>query len=1662
MNKKTYLYKKTQSKKSRAVNGITWLNILIQIAYPFAGIFSSNVAYAENEKRFISQQKIDKTIRTKPYTLTEGDTLSSIAKKYNMNIQELKKINQFRGFSRGIENVTAGDEIDVPVTPFIPVIWENDEIDNTIDDKKLSSLASQTAISLSNYTMAEIVSSKAREMAIDKVNSKAQQWLNHFGNARVKLDTDEKFSLQNSQVDLLVPLYEKGNSLLFSQGSLHYTDDRFMSNLGVGYRRYNDGWMLGGNTFFDYDLSRDHARLGAGVEYWRDFLKLGVNGYFRITNWKNSPDMIDYEERPANGWDIHAQTWIPALPQLGAELGYEQYYGENVALFGKNKQQRNPHAMTIGVNYTPFPLLTFNTEYKEGRAGENDARIGVQVNYQPGIDWKQQINPDAVATMRTLAGNRYDFVERNNNIVLEYKKKEIISLKTVKLVSGYAGEKKSLGVSVNSKYGVERINWTASELISAGGKIVSDGGTNYSVILPDYQYDNNGVNTYTIQAVAIDKKGNVSEKSEVQVTVTQAAIDVKMSTLSPESMVIPADGKTQKQLVLKINDKKGNPVDLNESEISIQKETKNKGATGAKLTPFIRQNAGEYVTTLTAGTEFEKFSVIPVARNTRLASADITITKEYRSSLNVMPTEIIAGKEKATVRVIVRNANGDLQDGMEDKIKLSFSPDLSITPTNFAKVAEGVYEAQVSGKKSGITTISASVNGAPITEQMKLNIRADKTSATVKGNISVTPTQAMVGETVTYMATLVDKYDNVLGEGIPVTWSTNSGSTLGATVTNTDRSGTAKVTLTRLLPGIAKVSLILPSETINAPDVLFSEGAPDDKSSVLTLTPESIMAGKEFAKLELLLKDKKGNPLSGQIVKGVSDNNTVTVSDAQEDDSNPGHYTMIVTGSKSGVANLSVMVNNKAFTQTKKLTVKGDADSWQIAQVVSSRDQFVAGDNNGVTYSVTVTDAYGNKLPNVVVSWQLQGQAENFEPVSRTDNNGVATTKVKSNISGKLIMTAYLDEKNKKQASTVTVIPGALDTSKSSFSVDKKSIGADGKDTATMTVILKDKYDNGITGKKINIDSRNSLTGFSLSPAIEAGNGIYQVRATSTNKGQVTLQANVDGEKIGSDITITVGATTPEIRFDNAQHKVSYVKNFTASQTPKGIPDGVQQMWSSSLPEVASVDSSTGQVKLHKSGVATITVQTSGNGQYNPAQASYELIVDKASPRLKSAQDIIQTKWNDNIANTVNVLFDNPDVGVDELSLEYAVDDRTVATVSSNGTVTKIKPGSTNITVSTKGNEKFKSETIKIPYILNKGIHSIEFSKKTEETNSNAMYKIQSPNVGVPVELETRWESSNPNAIKINEKGEVISLGEGQSRLTLSVLANEFYEQSSGYYDVEVYTKPVIGIYDVQYTSQGESHTSGEWKPFYTSDSIKFNWRTQDKYKAPSKVSVALKNQNTGENVYSKEYTSIEEFENKNETIAANKSFWDKNLVLEIIYHGRGGAENSVYSKNISVKALTPPELKGIGFSLMSYIAWSNDNSPAGMCRKNLLEGLRHVIIAPRAKFDFGGNTLIEPLTLDLKQVATQGYGAVSKEIISQEKIIGSGDYYSSDLGAGSVNSMGSDCWENYWGNHTVEAKLKFRGKTYTYKDSAAISWDGFGRNMSGKNNFKPLSGTWN
>ncbi|HCQ0220665.1 TPA: inverse autotransporter beta domain-containing protein [Escherichia coli] len=308
--------------------------------------------------------------------------------------------------------------------------------DNNVE-KNVASFAANAGTFLSSQPDSDATRNFITGMATAKANQEIQEWLGKYGTARVKLNVDKDFSLKDSSLEMLYPIYDTPTNMLFTQGAIHRTDDRTQSNIGFGWRHFSgNDWMAGVNTFIDHDLSRSHTRIGVGAEYWRDYLKLSANGYIRASGWKKSPDIEDYQERPANGWDIRAEGYLPAWPQLGASLMYEQYYGDEVGLFGKDKRQKDPHAITAEVNYTPVPLLTLSAGHKQGKSGENDTRFGLEVNYRIGEPLEKQLDTDSIRERRMLAGSRYDLVERNNNIVLEYRKSEVIRIALPERIEG--------------------------------------------------------------------------------------------------------------------------------------------------------------------------------------------------------------------------------------------------------------------------------------------------------------------------------------------------------------------------------------------------------------------------------------------------------------------------------------------------------------------------------------------------------------------------------------------------------------------------------------------------------------------------------------------------------------------------------------------------------------------------------------------------------------------------------------------------------------------------------------------------------------------------------------------------------------------------------------------------------------------------------------------------------------------------------------------------------------------------------------------------------------------------------------------------------------------------------------------------------------------------
>ncbi|CCG88753.1 inverse autotransporter beta domain-containing protein [Erwinia piriflorinigrans] len=1343
---------------SSRIKLFAWLNIGVQCAFPLSLAFTPAIAggpdsplpeivHKQNKQKKATSQK---SPETQIYTLSAGETTASVAKKYHTTPEALRQLNRLRTFAHGFNHLQPGDELDVPVAIGDKKKPTTSALQDDAETRKAANMASRAGAFLANNPNGETALSLARGQVSAEASGQVQQWLNQFGTARVQLDTGEHFSLKNSQLDLLIPFYEQKDRLFFTQGSLHRTDDRTQANLGFGTRYFTPSYMLGSNIFGDYDLSRTHSRLGAGVEYWRDFLKLSANGYLRLSDWRDSPDLTDYQERPANGWDVRAQAWFPGLPQLGGKLTFEQYYGKDVALFGKENRQNNPHAIAAGVNFTPIPLLTLGAEHRQGQSGKNDSRLSLDLTYRPGVSWQQQMNPQEVASMRSLSGSRYDLVERNNHMVLQYRKQELIQLHTATRVVGQAGEQKSLSVSVDSKYGLDRIDWSASSLLAAGGILQRDDAGGWSVILPPYQSGEQAANTWTISGVAVDKKGNVSARSHTQVVLAQQdVIDASMSPVAPQKITFQADGQMQQQLVLKINDRDGKPIDVAESEIGVLRESKLRTTSLTEITPFTRRAAGEFTATVTAGTQPESFTLIPSARNVRFAPVSIEVT------------------------------------AIDDVIL-------------------------------------------------------------VQDPIIATPTSAIVGEKVTYTALLTDKQGNPKGAGIPVNWAANQGSALSAQTTSTDETGTVAVDLTRTEPGLAKVSLTLPSgEKTAAPDVPFSADAPDENRSELTLEPSVIASGKGSATLTLILRDKNGNTLPGNKVHGQSDNSSVKISHAEEIADKPGHYRMEVTASKPGKAMLSVNVNGKPFSQPQTL------------------------------------------------------------------------------------------------------------------------------------------------------------------------------------------------------LTITDESITPDLNFATSQQNVTWTKDFSASQAVSGMPEGVEQQWSSSDNSVATVNE-VGKVTLLKSGQTTITVKTSGNDQYHPAEASYQLEIDKADPQLQAGDGgPITAKWADGKVWSIASKFGNADAD-NILKATYTSKNIEVVTVADSGELQAVKPGSTRLTVSTPETDQFKANSVEVAYQLDKGTVVLSFKEAAIKTTDEETFTLQLPENTVPSDAVITWNSADKNVLNISSAGNLLGkVSKGKTRLTLSVAASDYYSASSNYYDVSIYSKPLVSMGTVTYISKGVMADKGVWTPVFTDDKLSVTWSTDssDEFSKAKFVVVALKD-SSGKSLAQKTVNSPTG--SITTTFEPKPHFWNEKLHVELMSQGYGTLTDTEKSAGISVKNMEPIEIWK-SFKVTSVLTAHSNRGRESSCRAIAgPAGTQHWVYADinRVEINFGGRTLVSPMGLT---GALRLTGKKTPGWVQPTKLPNRLTAYSDASSKFGELKIVQDCWTGDEGSYDIEAHVNYYGKNFIYLIEQPHYWKGNG-----------------
>jgi len=874
----------------------------------------------------------------------------------------------------------------------------------------------------------------ARSVSEGMISQQVNDWLNHYGSARVSLGTDKLIT-----GDLLLPLWDRESAILFSQMGLHSAQERNFANIGLGYRQYSSGWMFGINSFYDYDYTGKNARLGVGGEAWTDYLKLSANAYYGLTDWHQSPlkSMQDYDERPAKGVDMRAQGWLPGLPQLGATLKYERYFGKNIVLAAQSDPQAlkdNPQAVTVGVNYTPFPLLTLSGERQFGDT--YDTRLDLTMNYRFGVPFWQQISPAWVDAQRSLVGSKYEFVDRNYDIVMQYKKQQLVALSLPQRIAAEAGTTLRIPVTIaRAKYGLKKLEWSASaNFVAHGGSWQQPSLSELEVQVPAYVANQSraqgAVQDYVLTVVGVDKNGNRSLPASTTLQVSPSYDIIRQMNVSPDAVQL-ADNKHAYTINAQAVDKNGQPLVARRITFSVTQLTDSSGASAATL--FTDKEA--HSSKLSVYTDNKGIASVNVqsrkagegtivavmdngnSNSTRVAFiADVATAK--LTGLEVTANNAMAnGTQVNELRATVR----DFYDNPLVNYAVAFSVDNGATMLggNIAMTDQnGLAVMRLTHTRASTSNVTATVNSTSLSQAV--NFLLDIATVDFAEAHARQDGIANGSDSNTLTVKLTDDFGNPV-PGVTVKFSPDPAVTVTPAQLQTDARGTAQAALTSRRAGEFSVTANIVGNEHTA--VIKTRFIADRYTATfsdegLIISPDGAAAnGSAWNGMRAKVVDAEGNPVEDKEViftiktgpfttdgKISYDESMVKISAISGPD---GNVFTRISSIEAGTFTVTARVGE--HTVEKNMLFVADKATAYI-EYMKAEENYAAANNSAANLvSATVTDKYGNPVPGMKVAFTVTDGATLQNVNSITDANGKVTAEVVSTIAGDYFVNAAIN-----------------------------------------------------------------------------------------------------------------------------------------------------------------------------------------------------------------------------------------------------------------------------------------------------------------------------------------------------------------------------------------------------------------------------------------------------------------------------------------------------------------------------------------------------------------------------------------------------------------------------------------------------------------------------
>jgi Big-like domain-containing protein/invasin-like protein/calcineurin-like phosphoesterase family protein len=636
-----------------------------------------------------------------------------------------------------------------------------------------------------------------------------------------------------------------------------------------------------------------------------------------------------------------------------------------------------------------------------------------------------------------------------------------------------------------------------------------------------------------------------------------------------------------------------------------------------------------------------------------------------QTSVSVSPDTISAssGSSVSTITVTARDAGGNPISGASVVLTASGSGDSLVQPaavTTAAGVASGSLSATIAGTK----TITATVNGTPITKQPTVIVTPAAPSG-AQTTIAAAPASIAAsngGFTSTITVTAKDDFGNVVSGAIVALAATGGGNTIVQPSGPTSAGGVATGSLSSTLVGTKTVSATvngLPVTATTTVTVVAGEVSVSQSTIVAVADTITASTGTSVDTFTITAKDDQGNVIPGvAVVLAATGSANVLGQPAGTDANGVAKGTLRSTVAETKI--VSATIDGTGIDRVDTVTVKAAAVAG-LAFVVQPSNA-IAGVAMSPTVQVEVRDAFANRVTSAVNPITL---ALNMNPGSLTGNgplaavNGLATFPalvVNTGATG-YTLAASATGLSGTVSGTFNVSTGVVSASQSTVAVSPASILA-GSGSSAITVTVRDGSGTPLPGVTVTLSANGSNT-ILQPPGLTNASGVASGMLSSTSAGVKTVTATASGVVINQKPAITVTAAA----ISTSQSTVQAIPTTVVVNSPSSISVTAEDQFGNPVSgatvhlsatgtgvsvtqPAAATDATgvaTGSVKASSTGTVTVSATAGGAALAQTASIAVEAV--GASVVFIGAGDIADC-GNDNDAATAALINAIPSVPV--------------------------------------------------------------------------------------------------------------------------------------------------------------------------------------------------------------------------------------------------------------------------------------------------------------------------------------------------------------------------------------------------------------------------------